>query len=114
MILYVLIVPNIPVDWGWASGRIRGDSSLDIGGTRYPEIYWVGETSKECNNAKSGVPCTCAESGTDYCTYRNDVNKLLASSGPIDKTLKSFSSSNQNNEAWVAQQSWQPCSLLRG
>jgi hypothetical protein len=94
-------LPGIPIDWGWASGRITGDITLDIGGTRYPEIYWVGETSKACNNAKSGVTCTCAENGTQYCTYINDVNKLLAVHGPIDNTLLNFSSSNLNKQAWA-------------
>ena len=92
-------LPGIPVDWGWSSGRIGGDPTFDIGGTRYPEIYWVGETSPACNNAKSGDACTCAQSGTDYCTCCNDVNKLLA--GSIGKTLESFSASNQNQQAWA-------------
>jgi hypothetical protein len=99
--MFQTYLPGIPVDWGWASGRIKSDSVLDIGGTRYIEIYWVGETSQECDKIKSGDACTCAFNGTDYCKFRNDPDKLLAISGPIDETLKSFSNFNPNNEAWA-------------
>ena len=107
-------LPGIPVDWGWASGRIGGDSSLDIGGTRYPEIYWVGETSQACDNAKKGDACTCAESGTEYCTYINDVNKLLTNH--IGDTLENFSSSNKNNEAWAmfSVEKWSKSKMFTG
>uniref|UniRef100_A0A6C0IID3 Uncharacterized protein n=1 Tax=viral metagenome TaxID=1070528 RepID=A0A6C0IID3_9ZZZZ len=97
--MFQTYLPGVPVDWGWASGRIGGDSTLDIGGARYPEIYWVGETSPACNIAGGGDACSSAQNGTDYCTSLNDVNKLL--SGPIGNALKSFSESNQNQQGWA-------------
>ena len=107
-------LPNIPVDWGWASGRITCDPELDIGGARYPEIYWVGETSKECDNEGRGEECTCAKSGTDYCTSLNNVNKLL--SGIIGTNVGNFSSSNSNNEGWAmfSVEKWSKSSMFTG
>jgi hypothetical protein len=92
-------LPGIPLDWGWASGRIGGDSTLDVGGARYPEIYWVGETSPACDVTKGGDACSYAQNGTDYCTALNDVDKLLA--GPIGNALKNFSESNTNQQGWA-------------
>jgi hypothetical protein len=91
-------LPDVPLDWGWASGRMGGDSTLDIGGARYPELYWVGETSSACD-AKGGDACSSAQNGTDYCTALNDVDKLL--SGPLGNAVKSFSESNENQQGWA-------------
>ena len=96
--MFQTYLSDIPVDWGWASGRIGGDSKFDIGGTRYPEIYWVGETSKACD-ITGGDACSYDQNGTDYCTSLNDVNKLL--DGAIGNALKSFSESNQNQQGWA-------------
>ena len=92
-------LPDIPVDWGWASGRTGGDPTFDIGGVRYPEIYWVGETSQACDDAGGGDACSFAQMGTDYCSCKNDPTKLLG--GPIGKALESFSASNQNQQGWA-------------
>ena len=97
--IFQTYLPGIPLDWGWASGRIGGDSNFDMGGARYPEIYWVGETSPACDITKGGDACSYAQNGTDYCTALNDVNKLLA--GPIGNALNGFSESNQNLQGWA-------------
>jgi len=112
--MFQTYLPGIPVDWGWASGRIGGDPNFDIGGARYPELYWVGETSSACNIAKGGDACSSAQNGTDYCTSLNDVNKLLA--GPIGKALTSFSESNQNQQGWAmfSVEKWTKSSTFSG
>jgi len=97
--MFQTYLPGIPLDWGWASGRMAGDATLDIGGARYPEIYWVGETSSACNVTKGGDACSLAKNGTNYCTSLNDVDKLLA--GPIGTALQSLSESNTNQQGWA-------------
>ena len=97
--MFETYLSGVPVDWGWASGRIGGDSNIDIGCARYPEIYWVGETSAACDIAGGGDACSYVQKGTEYCTSINDVNKLL--DGSIGNALKSFSESNQNQQGWA-------------